>query len=132
MLKLKADVAVLSLIFTAISLLGVYIYHVYYASKQYMLLLTNSKFGRSLRKILENGYYFDYVYERIAIIVGWYFGILLRFFDEKIIDGIVNGLAYGTRKAGRAIRYFQTGNLEQYLFYVFLTGIIIILLIIII
>jgi len=132
MLKLKVDVVVLSLIFTAISLLGVYVYHVYYTGKQYMLLLTNSKFGRSLRKILENGYYFDYVYERIAIIVGWYFGILLRFFDEKIIDGIVNGLAYGTKKAGRAIRYFQTGNLEQYLFYVFLTGIIIILLIVII
>jgi len=131
-IKLDIDVAILSLMFTLVSLLGIYVYREYHRGFPYILSLVNSNFGKTFRRILENGYYFDYIYERIALIAGWYFGILLRFFDEKVIDGLVNGIAYGTKKIGRTLRYFQTGNLEQYLFYVFLAAIILTLLIIII
>jgi NADH-quinone oxidoreductase subunit L len=37
-------------------------------------------------------------------------------FDRNIVDGLVNVFGEGTKIAGRALRYVQTGMVEQYLF----------------
>lgn len=124
---LKGEYAVLKLEFEALAInsslilftvSGAYLYYIYY-NKNFLKNFTESNIGKMLRLILENGYYFDYVYERIAKYAGWIFGISAKFFDEKIIDGAVNGLGGLAKNFGHNLRKIQTGNLEQYLFYAF-------------
>jgi NADH-quinone oxidoreductase subunit L len=43
-----------------------------------------------------------------ATVHGW--------FDTHIVDGIVNGLGYAIRGSGRALRFVQSGRLENYAF----------------
>ena len=42
------------------------------------------------------------------------FSLVLDWFDLHVIDGIVNGLARGTAKAGRGLRRVQTGFVQTY------------------
>jgi len=47
--------------------------------------------------------------------------VLYKFFDEKIIDGLmVNGLAYSSRFIGRCLATLQTGLIGHYLLYLLL------------
>ena len=38
----------------------------------------------------------------------------LGFFDSRVVDGAVNGVANGTTAAGKAMRRVQTGQLQVY------------------
>jgi hypothetical protein len=37
-----------------------------------------------------------------------------RRIDQPIIDGAVNGLAFGTGAAGNSLKFWQTGNIQRY------------------
>jgi NADH-quinone oxidoreductase subunit L len=121
MLANELNSILLDLIILLITVSGAYLYYQYY-NAQWMKGFVNSSTGKILYKILENGYYFDYVYERIAKYAGWILGLAAKFFDDRIIDGIVNGIGQAAKIAGNNIRRIQTGNLEQYIFYVFATA----------
>ncbi len=78
----------------------------------------NVKQGTSqgLHKVLYNKYYIDELYQ--AVIVGplvWLSrNILWKTVDEGMIDGVVNGIAQGTRVAGDNSRHTQSGNVRSY------------------
>jgi len=117
---------------TGISLLGVFTYYLYSRNFKPLVNLYRSKLGQTLYNILYNGYYFDHLYSNIAKILGLLIGILFRVFDEKIIDGLVNNMAKGLAYIGYKLRKIQSGNLEYYLFYVFIAVAIFILIVLII
>ena len=61
-------------------------------------------------------YWFDELYENIivraALLKGFFAG--LETFDNRAVDGVVNGVANGAIAGGRAIRHTQTGQLQLY------------------
>jgi NADH-quinone oxidoreductase subunit L len=64
-----------------------------------------------------NKFYIDELYD--AIIrkpLDAMSGFFYRIMDIKIIDGIVNGLGWGTSEASKSIRLIQTGNVGFYIF----------------
>ena len=61
-------------------------------------------------------YWFDELYENIIVRNVLLRGLFSGFeqFDNKVVDGAVNGLADGAIASGRTIRYAQTGQLQLY------------------
>jgi NADH-quinone oxidoreductase subunit L len=61
-------------------------------------------------------YWFDELYENIIVKNALLRGLFGGFeqFDNKVVDGAVNGVANGVIASGRAIRYAQTGQLQLY------------------
>ncbi|MNE24247.1 NADH:ubiquinone oxidoreductase subunit L [compost metagenome] len=64
-----------------------------------------------------NKFYVDEIYDAIirkpldAISVFFY-----KIVDNKIVDGIVNGLGWSTNEASKGLRLLQTGNVGAYIF----------------
>jgi len=99
---------------------------------------------KAVHTILLNKYYFDELYSLLFIrpyyvicdwmwafdakvidgivnFAGWLgvaLAIVHNWFDKYIVDGIVNGLGYMMRGTGRALRFVQSGRLENYAFLV--------------
>ncbi len=61
-------------------------------------------------------YWFDELYENIIVRNALLKGLFVAFeqFDNKVVDGAVNGVADGAIVSGRAIRRAQTGQLQLY------------------
>jgi len=96
--------------------------------------------------LLKNKYYMDEFYWAVLVVPLFLITRILAVFDQRIIDGIVNGVGYmtvglsiawawfdkwvidgavnlvgiATRFAGRALRYGQTGVLQNYAMVIFL------------
>ena len=61
-------------------------------------------------------YFLDELYENIIVkkfLLGGVF-YLLQLFDTYVIDGIVNGFGWVTVNSGKAVRHWQTGQLQLY------------------
>ncbi len=68
-----------------------------------------------LRRLLEHKYWIDEVYDAaivrpFAALAGWFW----RFWDEKIVDGTVNGVATTFEGVSAVLRLFQTGFVGTY------------------
>ncbi len=62
-------------------------------------------------------FYFDEIYDAVFrkpldVLSGFFYKIV----DLKIVDGIVNGLGWGTTEASKGLRLVQTGNVGFYIF----------------
>ncbi len=66
-------------------------------------------------RLVYNKYWMDEVYDFFFVnsIVG-FSRFLWKRFDELIVDGIVNGVAWLTRGFGRVLSWFQTGLVKDY------------------
>ncbi len=117
-IKLEVKPILISSALLLFTISGAMLYYYYY-NKGLMKNFVRSNIGKILHAVLENGFYFDHAYERIAKYAGWILGLVAKIFDEKVIDGIVNYMAYGAKRTGISLRRIQSGNLEQYLFYIF-------------
>ena len=73
----------------------------------------SAAFGPAYR-VLYNKYWIDELYNGLvrAVVLG--VARLLRLFDERVIDGAVNGVATLTRHAGASLRQIQTGRVQSY------------------
>lgn len=73
---------------------------------------------------LSNRMYLDWLYERLVVGDAFYHGIcwLAQAFDTYVIDAIVNGAGWVTRRGGYYLREAQNGELQTYGF-VFLSGV---------
>jgi NADH-quinone oxidoreductase subunit L len=61
-----------------------------------------------------NKWWFDELNHLLFIVIGGYVANALWWFDRRVIDGTVNGLAAVTIGAGREIRQIQTGRVQNY------------------
>ena len=85
----------------------------------------------ALHKWAYHRFYLDEVYQFVTHRI--VFGIFSRsfaWFDRHVVDGFFDFLAWGTNALGYQIRGLQSGSVQKYAF-VFLLGIIILLLIMI-
>jgi NADH:ubiquinone oxidoreductase subunit 5 (subunit L)/multisubunit Na+/H+ antiporter MnhA subunit len=61
-----------------------------------------------------NKWWFDDLNDRIFVRFGGRVAAALWWFDVRVIDGTVNGIAGLTQEAGRGIRQIQTGRVQNY------------------
>jgi NADH-quinone oxidoreductase subunit L len=65
--------------------------------------------------LLANKYYLDALYEGVGVrAVTGLLAPATYWFDQRVIDGIVNGVALGTRRAARGLRLVQSGQAQWY------------------
>jgi NADH-quinone oxidoreductase subunit L len=68
-----------------------------------------------LHRTLENKYWVDELYEAVAVRPIYEGSVRLwRFWDEKIVDGTVNGVGYVVEGCSAVLRLFQTGYVGTY------------------
>jgi NADH-quinone oxidoreductase subunit L len=68
-----------------------------------------------LHRMLENKYWVDEFYDAIAVKPVYEGSLRLwRFWDEKIVDGTVNGVGYFVEGCSAVLRLFQTGYVGTY------------------
>ncbi|MBI4733690.1 MAG: NADH-quinone oxidoreductase subunit L [Rubrobacteridae bacterium] len=77
-------------------------------------------------KLLVNKYYFDEMYYKALIAPTHALAKAVQIFDQRVIDGAVNGVAWLTIKLGSNLRVIQTGYLRNYALYM-VTGLIILI-----
>ncbi|WP_316791572.1 NADH-quinone oxidoreductase subunit L [Pedobacter frigoris] len=70
-----------------------------------------------LANLSYNKFYFDEIYDTLFrkpldAISGFFYKVV----DNKIVDGIVNGLGWGTSEASKGLRLVQSGNVGFYIF----------------
>jgi NADH-quinone oxidoreductase subunit L len=66
-------------------------------------------------KVLQRKFFLDDLYERglVRAVVGA-LGPATYWFDQRVIDGLVNGAGLGTRRLARGLRYVQSGQAQWY------------------
>ncbi len=95
--------------------LGIFLAYAIYSAKW----LSAEKIGamfKPLYTLFYNKYYLDVLYEDIIVrkfLMGGVFR-LAQLFDTYVIDGIVNLFGKGTVTGGRAVRHWETGQLQLY------------------
>jgi len=128
---------------TLIALSGIGLAYLMYYKRSISPERTAEKF-RVFYTLIFNKYYFDELYSLLFVrpyyaicdfmwafdakvidglvnFAGWLgvaLAIAYNWFDQYIVDGIVNGLGYTMRGTGRALRFVQSGRLENYAFLV--------------
>jgi len=94
---------------------GILLAYAMYSAKKISAEKIGSMF-KPLYTLFYRKYWFDELYEKVIVgkvlINGFFAG--LQQFDNRGVDGAVNGVADGTIAAGRAIRRAQTGQLQLY------------------
>jgi NADH-quinone oxidoreductase subunit L len=72
--------------------------------------------ARSVRRVLEEKYGFDRLYDWLAgrVVVEGSRGVLWQWLDAGLIDGAVNGAGYAVAAAARGVRLAQTGFVRAY------------------
>jgi NADH-quinone oxidoreductase subunit L len=61
-----------------------------------------------------NKWWFDDLYHLLFIVIGGRFAMAVKWFDEQVVDGIVNGLGAVTRRSGSGLARVQTGRVQNY------------------
>jgi NADH-quinone oxidoreductase subunit L len=98
-----------------VALLGIFAAYGVYLKKW----VTAESLGRAFGpfyKLVYRKYFFDELYENIIVKLALMKGLFTGFklFDEKGIDGAVNGAGIVVTEGGKAIRKAQTGQLQLY------------------
>jgi len=98
-----------------IALLGVGLAYTIYIRRQ----PTGEAIGRLFPvpyKVFSRKYWMDELYEKVFVVKVLINGLfrLFQLFDTYVIDGLVNGVAWGTLAGGRILRKAQTGRFQVY------------------
>jgi NADH-quinone oxidoreductase subunit L len=108
------------LILMAVSVGGVIIAILYAYSKyvkQNSVPFADEARRPALAKLSYHKFYIDELYDAlIRKPLDAISGVFYRIFDQKVIDGIVNGLGWGTSETSKGIRLLQSGNVGFYIF----------------
>jgi NADH-quinone oxidoreductase subunit L len=109
----------LPLISFLIALLGIFSAYAVYIKKWITAKSIGKVFG-PLYDIVRDKYYFDELYENVIVKLGLVKGLFTGFklFDEKGVDGAVNGAGEVIVRGGKAIRQAQTGQLQLYALFI--------------
>jgi NADH-quinone oxidoreductase subunit L len=102
-----------------VALLGIFAAYAIYIKRWVTAARIGSFFG-PFYKLVFNKYFFDHLYEEIivklALVKGLFTGFSL--FDNKGVDGVVNGTADIVVRGGQAVRQAQTGQLQLYALFI--------------
>jgi NADH-quinone oxidoreductase subunit L len=113
------------IIFAALSvglaLIGLFIIALPLYTRRYGATEVFKRQFKPLYNLSFNKWYFDEIYHTLIVIPGVGFSYLCwRIFDLKVIDGLVNGVAWVLGGLGHALRPLQTGYARNYMLYLVL------------
>jgi NADH-quinone oxidoreductase subunit L len=109
-----------------IALIGIGIAYLFYVKNPALPKLLAEKW-RGLYKLVFNKYYIDELYEILFINSLKNLGTALwKGFDDFVIDGAVNGIAYLIGSLSGAMRKIQTGLVQNYAFSIIIGGIVLV------
>lgn len=80
-----------------------------------------------LHRLSYRKFYIEEFYLWVNRVVVDGFGKILYWIDIHLVDGIINGLGYGSRNLGQLLRYWQTGQLQHYALVFFAAAVVAIL-----
>ena len=105
----------------ALAALGILLAYALYSAKWLSVESLRRRFA-PIHTLFSRKYWFDELYERVIVVRVLVDGVfaLFNWFDIRIVDGIVNGVAGGTLAAGQGIRRLQTGQLQAYAIAIFI------------
>jgi NADH-quinone oxidoreductase subunit L len=107
-----------------IALIGIGIAYLFYVKNPSLPKLASEQF-KGLYKLVLNKYYIDELYEILFIKSLKGFGTgLWKGFDDFIIDGTINGIAYLIGWISGVMRRMQTGLVQNYAFSMIIGGVI--------
>jgi proton-translocating NADH-quinone oxidoreductase chain L len=111
----------------AASLIGLFAaYSIYYKGRVSVAKLSTGVPGK-FQRLLANRYYISWAYDAFAYYIVYGISLVADIFDRYVIDGIVNGIAYVSKKSGSILRVAQTGHVQNYVM-IILGGAILLLL----
>ena len=109
-----------------IALIGIGIAYLFYVKNPALPKLLAERW-KGLYKLVFNKYYVDELYEILFINSLKNLGTgLWKGFDELIIDGTVNGIAYLIGWLSSVMRRMQTGLVQNYAFSIVIGGIVLV------
>jgi NADH-quinone oxidoreductase subunit L len=135
----------------AVALSGIGLGRVLYPNGRFVLAhLKNSGAAMALYRLSRNKFYFDEIYwslfvtnlfrvtrlswwldrnvvDGIVNAIGWLTVVIskaYRLFDIWVVDGLVKLCGWVTKKSGQALRYVQSGQIQNYVLAIFLGAII--------
>ena len=109
-----------------IALIGIGIAYLFYVKNPALPKLVAERWS-GLYKVVFNKYYVDELYEILFINSLKKFGTgLWKGFDDLVIDGSINGVAYLIGALSRAMRKMQTGLVQNYAFSMVIGGIVLV------
>lgn len=111
---------------TLMAVLGIVLAYIMYYKKAISAEVVSRKAG-ILYTVLVNRYYIDQIYQLIFDQIVMVFSRFCKWFDEIIIDGFLDLLAYLTRWSGKELRRSETGQLQTYALVMFFAVIIMVL-----
>ena len=90
-----------------------------------MIVLASKKFSKEnidtaapsgFSAVLSNKWYVDEIYEAIIVRpINWISSFLSRVVDNRLIDGLVNGVGKGVQFSARQLRLLQSGQVGSYI-----------------
>jgi NADH-quinone oxidoreductase subunit L len=90
-----------------------------------MIVLASKKFSKEnidtaapsgFSAVLSNKWYVDEIYEAIVVRpINWISSFLSRVVDNRLIDGLVNGVGKGVQFSARQLRLLQSGQVGSYI-----------------
>jgi len=100
---------------TALALAGIGLAWAVYQAKAVRADDLRRVFGPA-HTLVANKYYVDDLYEDVIVRRGAisFVAALAQWFDTNIVDGVVNGSASITRRAGDGLRWVQSGSVQAY------------------
>jgi NADH-quinone oxidoreductase subunit L len=117
---------VMMVVSVVIALIGIGIAYLFYVKNPALPKLAAEKF-KGLYKLVYNKYYVDELYEILFINSLKNLGTgLWKGFDEFVIDGTINGIAYFIGLLSGVMRKMQTGMVQNYAFAMMIGGIVLV------
>jgi len=100
---------------TALGVAGITLAYVIYVARAISAESLRRAWG-PIATLVERKYYMDEIYETLIVRNALYRGVCAAaaWFDERVIDGAVNGSSTVTRRAGDALRWVQAGSFQAY------------------
>lgn len=100
---------------TAAALAGLFVAWLFYGARVFSAEGAQRSLA-PLHRLISNKYYLDHLYERVIVGTVLYRGVgfVLDLFDRRVVDGMVNGAAWGTGRASAGLRQVQSGQLQAY------------------
>ncbi len=118
---------VFSLLAVGVGALGIMAAYYFYVVRPEIPPALAERLG-ALYQVVLNKYYVDEIYQAAVVrpVVATSTSLLWRAMDVGVIDGAANGLAYGARRLGGALRRWQSGNIRSYAGWVLLGAVAVI------
>jgi NADH-quinone oxidoreductase subunit L len=100
---------------TLLALAGIALAYAIYEMKAISAESLQRAFG-PVHTLVSRKYYMDDLYEQVVVKNALYNGVCYAaaWFDANIVDGVVNGSATVTRRAGDGLRWVQSGSVQAY------------------